>query len=85
MLCVPAMINQHETMYFSDPLGLPKSQEFHEIFIRGGWNPFLTTLYGHDDEVSLQFSLGFDENRARIGPLDFSITEESISQATGFP
>ena len=46
---------------------------------------FNLSLSGHDDEVSLYFSLGFDRNRKRVGPLEFYVTEESISQATGLP
>ena len=55
------------------------------MFIRAGWHSFLTNLQGHNDAVSLQFSLGFDGHIAKVGSLEFSVTEESISLATGLP
>jgi hypothetical protein len=42
-------------------------------------------LQGHDDDVSLQFTLGFDGNIAHIGSLVFPVSEESIVVSTKLP
>ena len=54
--------------------------------VYSGWVAFfLTNLQGHDDAVSLQFALGFDGHIAKVGSLEFPVTEESIALATGLP
>lgn len=79
------MINCHEPTSLSELLTLIEFRDCREIFIQVGWNPFLTALSCCDDEVSLQFVVGFDGNQAQIGPLVFSVSEEPIAQATGLP
>ena len=64
---------------------MPEFLACKEMFIRAGWHSFLTNLQGHDDAVSLQFSLGFDGHIAKVGSLEFSVTEDSIALATGLP
>ena len=64
---------------------MPEFLACKEMFIRARWNSFLTNLQGHDDAVSLQFSLGFNGHTAKVGSLEFSVTEESITLATGLP
>ena len=85
LLYVVTMLNWHEPTSYTDLLSIPKFHECCELFIGTEWNPLLTVLQGHDDELSLQFTLEFDGNRAWVGPLAFSISEESISQAMRFP
>ena len=79
------MLNQHEPSEYGQLLAMPEFLACKEMFIRVGWNSFLTNLQGHDDAISLQFALGFDEHTAKVGSLDFPVTEESIALATGLP
>ena len=51
------MINRHEPTSYAQLLAMPEFLVFHELFVRAACNPFLTTLEGHDDAVSLQFPL----------------------------
>jgi hypothetical protein len=52
------------------------------VFLHAGWGPFLSSLQGHDDAISMQFAVGFDGNKAHVGSLNFAVTEESIVVAT---
>ena len=82
---VSTMLNRHETTEYGQLLATPEFSACTELFIRAGWHSFLTNLQGHDDAVSLQFTLGFDGNTAKVGSLVFQVTEESIAQAIGLP
>jgi hypothetical protein len=55
------------------------------VFLHAGWGPFLSSLQGHDDGLSMQFVVGFDGMIAHVGSLKFSVTEESIVAATKLP
>ena len=83
--CVSMMINRHEPTAYDQLLDMPEFSACSELFVRAGWHPFLTTLQGHDDAVSLQFSLGFDGHIANVGSLVFQVTKESVAQAIGLP
>ena len=82
---VSTMLNRHEPSEYGQLLATPEFLACKEMFIRAGWYSFLTNLQGHDDVVSLQFTLGFDGYTAKVGSLEFPVTEESIALATGFP
>ena len=73
------MINRHEPTEYGHLLAMPEFLACNELFIRAGWHPFLTTLQGHDDVVSLQFSLGFDGHTAKVGSMVFQVTEKSVA------
>jgi hypothetical protein len=47
--------------------------------------PFLSSLQGHDDGLSMQFAVGFDGKIAHVGSFNFVVTEESIVAATKLP
>ena len=79
------MLNRHEPSEYGNLLIMPEFLACKEMFIQVGWHSFLTNLQGHDDAVSLQFALGFDGNTAKVGSLEFSVTEESIALVTGLP
>jgi hypothetical protein len=74
-----------------NPLHMSSSYPFlefvscREIFLCMRWGPFLSSLQGHDDGVSLQFSLSFDGKTAHIRSLTFPISEESIAISTKLP
>jgi hypothetical protein len=42
-------------------------------------------LQGYDDDLSMQFSLGFDGKTTHVGSLSFEVSEESIAIATKLP
>jgi hypothetical protein len=42
-----------------------------EVFFRAGWGAFLSHLQGHDEGISMKFSLGFDGKIAHVGSLTF--------------
>jgi hypothetical protein len=88
LLLIPhsvTMPNHYEPSSYTELLAIPEFTECREIFLRAGWGPFLASLQGHDDGISLQFSLGFDGRLARIGSLVFLVSEESIASATKLP
>ena len=60
-------------------------RECREVFFQAEWNPFLHSLQGYDEEISLMFAMGFDGRMARAGHLYFQLTEELISHATKLP
>ena len=60
-------------------------RECREVFFHAGWNPFLHSLQGYDEDISLLFTMGFDGRMARVGHLYFQVTEESIAHATKLP
>ena len=53
--------------------------------MHAGWESFLSHLKGHDDGISMQFSLSFDGKIACVGNLTFGVLEESIAIATKLP
>ena len=59
--------------------------EGYQNFHQASWSPFLHKFLGYNMEVTKQFAETFDSNKAQIGNLTLSITEEFISQVTGLP
>ena len=55
----------------------------YQILHQASWIPFLHKFLGYNMEVTKQFAETFDGNKAQIGNLTLSITEEFISQVTG--
>jgi hypothetical protein len=79
------MPKQYKPSSYVNLLAIHEFAECREVFLRIGWGPFLACLQGHDDGVSLQFSLGFDGRMACMGSLAFLVSEETISSATKLP
>ena len=73
------MTNCHEPTAYDQLLDMPEFSACSELFVRAIWHPFLTALQGHDDVVSLQFSLGFDGHTSKVGLLVFPVTEEFVA------
>jgi hypothetical protein len=55
------------------------------VFLHVGWGPFLSSLQGHYDGISMQFAVGFDGRITHVGSLNFAVTEESIAATTKLP
>jgi hypothetical protein len=54
------------------------------VFVRR-LRAIFSNLHGHDDDLSMQFSLGFDGKKMNVGSLTFEVSEESIAAATKLP
>jgi hypothetical protein len=70
---------------YADLFAIPEFAQYREVFLRTGWGPFLSSLQGHDDGLSMQFPVGFDGKTTHVGSLTFEVTEESIAAATKLP
>jgi hypothetical protein len=80
------MPKRNEPSSYADIFGIPKFAQCREEFfcVQAG-GAFLSNLQGHDDGLSMQFSLGFDGKIARIGYFSFEVSKESIVAATKLP
>lgn len=54
-------------------------------FEQCGWLVFCQKLQGHDANVTLAFSRGFNGKTAKIGDFTFEVTEASIATTTDLP
>jgi hypothetical protein len=44
---------------YADLFAIPEFAQCREVFLHAGWGSFLSHLQGHDDGISMQFSLRF--------------------------
>ena len=72
--------NRHEPETYADLEALPKYAVTKYIFQKVGWEPFFKTFYGYDDKITLQFALHFHGGLAKVGNLEFEVTEKFISE-----
>jgi hypothetical protein len=79
------MPKRYEPSSYADLFSIPEFSQCRGVFLRTGWGPFVSHLQGYDDGISMQFSLSFDGKTARMGPLTFRVSEESIFAATKLP
>jgi hypothetical protein len=79
------MPRRYEPSSYADLFSIPEFSQCREVFLHAGWGPFLSNLQGHDDGLSMQFSLGFDGKTTHVGSLTFEVSEESIAAATKLP
>jgi hypothetical protein len=77
--------NRHEPETYADLEALPEYKATREIFKQAGWEPFLKKFNGYDDAITLQFALHFDGETAKVGGLEFKVTEEFIAEAIELP
>jgi hypothetical protein len=77
--------NRHEPETYADLEALPEYKATREIFKQAGWEPFLKKFNGYDDAITLQFALHFDGETAKVGGLEFRVTEEFIAEAIELP
>jgi hypothetical protein len=74
----------YEPSSYAKILAIPKFAERREIFLHPGWGPFLSSLQGHDDGVSIQFAVGFDGRLDHIEYLAFFVSEDLLPQPRNF-
>jgi hypothetical protein len=79
------MSKRYEPSSYADLFAIPKFAHCREVFLRVDWGPFLSHLQGHNDGLSMQFSLGFYGKTTRMGSLSFGVSKESIVAATKLP
>jgi hypothetical protein len=77
--------NRHEPETYADLEALPEYGATRDIFKRAGWEPFLKKFDGYNDAITLQFALHFDGETAKVGELEFGVTEEFIAEAIQLP
>jgi hypothetical protein len=77
--------NRHEPETYADLEALPEYKATKEIFKQAGWEPFLKKFNGYDDAITLQFALHFNGETAKVGGLEFRVTEEFIAEAIELP
>ena len=85
ILCAVTMPKFYEHSSYVELLAIPKFVECREIFLHRGWGPFLVYPQGHDEGISLQFSLRFDGRMEHVGSLAFLVSEELVSSTMKFP
>jgi hypothetical protein len=79
------MPKRYEPSSYADLFSIPEFAQCMEVFLHAGWGSFLSSLQGHDDDLSMQFAVGFDDKITHVGSLNFAVTEESIVVATKLP
>jgi hypothetical protein len=84
-LHIVTMPKRYDSSSYVDLFAIPEFTQCREVFLHTRWGPFLSHLQGHEDGVSMQFSLGFDGSMVHVGSLTFMVSEESISSSTKFP
>jgi hypothetical protein len=90
---LPCMVNsnpvtmpkRYEPSSYANLFSVLEFTQCREVFLHANWGPFLSSLQGHDDSISIQFAVGFDGKIAHVGSLNFAVTEESIAVATKLP
>jgi hypothetical protein len=75
----------YEPSSYVDLFTIPEFTQCREVFLRAGWGSFLSHLQGHNDGISMQFTLGFDVKTTCVGSLTFGVSEESIAATTKLP
>lgn len=78
-------IDRHEPSTRQVLENISSFQGSRELFVVHGWFQFFNRFSGYDDEVSLQFSKTFDGDRSQVGAIVLTVSEQSISHATGLP
>jgi hypothetical protein len=79
------VVNHHEPETYADLEALPEYAATKHIFQKAGWEPFFKKFDGYDDKITLQFALHFHGGLAKVGELEFEVTEQFISEAIQLP
>ena len=77
--------NRNEPETYADLEALPEYEATRDFFKQAGWEPFLKKFDGYNDAITLQFALHFDGETAKVGELEFGVTEEFIAEAIQLP
>jgi hypothetical protein len=79
------VVNHHEPETYADLEALPEYEATKHIFQKAGWELFFKKFDGYDDKITLQFALHFHGGLAKVGELEFEVTEQFISEAIQLP
>jgi hypothetical protein len=74
------VVNHHEPETYADLEALLEYEATKQIFQKVGWEPFFKKFDGYDDKIKLQFTLHFHGGLAKVGELEFEVTERFISE-----
>jgi hypothetical protein len=77
--------NRHEPETYADLEALPEYGATRDIFKQAGWEPFLKKFDGYNDAITLHFAMHFEGGTAKVGELEFEVTEEFIVEAIQLP
>jgi hypothetical protein len=75
------VVNRHEPETYADLEALPMYEATKHIFQKVGLESFFKKFDGYDDTITLQFSLHFHGGLAKVGKLEFEVTEKFIFEA----
>jgi hypothetical protein len=79
------MPRRHAPSSYAGLFAIPKFSQCREVFLHAGWGPLLSSLKGHNDGLSMQFTLGFNGKTTHVESLTFEVSEESIAATTNLP
>jgi len=79
------VVNRHEPETYVDLEALLEYEATKYIFQKVGWESFLKKFDGYDDMITLQFALHFHGGLAKVGELEFEVTEQFISEEIQLP
>jgi hypothetical protein len=68
------MPKRYEPSSYADLFSIPEFSQCKELFLRTGWGAFLSSLQGHNDDLSMKFVVGFDGKKSHVGSLTFEVT-----------
>jgi hypothetical protein len=77
--------NFHEPETYADLEALAEYGATRDIFKQAGSEPFLKKFDGYNDAITHQFSLRFEDGTAKVGELEFEVTEEFIAEEIQLP
>lgn len=77
--------DRHEPRSLEDLETIPNYNACKTMLITAISDTFFTKLQGINDQVSLQFSQGFDGKFTQVGDVVMAIKDKIISRATGLP
>jgi hypothetical protein len=78
-------LNSNEPETYEDLEALPEYEATKHIFHKVGWEPFFKKFDRYDDTITLQFALHFHGGLAKVGELEFEVTEQFIYEAIHLP
>ena len=79
------VVNSHKRETYAYLEALPEYTVTKHIFQKVGWESFFKKFDGYDDKITLQFALHFHGRLAKVGELEFEVTEKFIFEVIQLP
>jgi hypothetical protein len=77
--------NRYEPSSYANIFSITEFAQCRELFLCAGWGPYLSHLQGHDDGISMPFSLNFDGKTVCVGSITIGVSKESIAATIKLP